>query len=89
MVALAGTTAAVLTFVAGLVTLLWAVGGGGEVRMSTAASNADATGTAGSVRDHEEAAAQSLPSDVRVFFLGVGLLVWSPVAGAVRVVVFG
>lgn len=82
LVAIAGPSGAVGTFVVGLVTLVWVAGGGGEVRMSTAASNADSMGTAGSVRDHDEAAAESLPSDVRVFFYGVGLLVCSPVVAA-------
>ncbi|MXR42502.1 hypothetical protein GRX01_14290 [Halobaculum sp. WSA2] len=87
LVALAGTAAAVVTFIAGLATLLWAAGGGGNVRTTTAISNADSMGVAGSISDAADNAPESLPSDVRLFFYGIGLLVWSPVAIAVTVFV--
>ncbi|QZP37040.1 hypothetical protein [Halobaculum magnesiiphilum] len=87
LVGVAGTAAAVVTFAAGLTTLLWAVSGGGNVRTTTAASNADSMGVAGTVSDAADNAPESLPSDVRVFFYGIGLLVWSPVAVAVAVFV--
>ena len=78
-----GPSAAVVAFLFGLGALLWAAGGGGEVRMGTVASNAESPGVAGaSVRDHDEAASTRLPSDLALFFYGVGLVVWSPVAVA-------
>lgn len=85
LVALAGTAAAVVTFVLGLVTLLWVTGGGGNVRTTTAVSNADSMGVSGTVSDAADNAPTSMASDIRVFFVGVGLLVWSPIAVAVSV----
>ncbi|ESP87578.1 hypothetical protein [Candidatus Halobonum tyrrellensis] len=78
-----GPSAAVVTFSLGLAALLWAAGGGGEVRMGTVASNAESPGVGdASVRDHDEGRAASLPSDLALFFYGVGLVVCSPVAVA-------
>ncbi|MFC7136280.1 hypothetical protein [Halobaculum litoreum] len=86
LVAAFGPSVAVGTFVAGLVALFWATAGDGNVRTTTAASNADSMGVTGSVRDAREDTPGALDSDVRVFFFGVGLLVCSPVAVAVAVV---
>ncbi|WP_277553860.1 hypothetical protein [Halobaculum limi] len=87
LVAVAGTAAAVVTFVLGLGTMLWVTGGGGNVRTTTAASNADSMGVAGTVSDAADNTPTSMASDLRVFFVGVGLLVCSPVAVAVSVFV--
>ena len=81
-----GPSAAVITFLSGLAVLVWAVGSGGEVRMGTVASNAASPGAGGaSVRDHGEGRTVSLPSDVALFFYGVGLVAWSPVVVAAAV----
>ena len=87
LVWLLGPIVPVVTFVAGLATLLWTAGGGGDVRMGTVVSNAESMGVTGSVRDPVEGAPTSLPSDVAAFFYGVGLLACSPVAVAVSTLV--
>jgi hypothetical protein len=79
VVALTGRGLLLLGLVAvGLVLLVFVAGGGGSVRMGTAAANAQAMGISGTSTDptENEEFHQTIDGDLKLLFYAVGLIVF-------------